>query len=65
MSITVSFNESELEILKAAMNRICADYISESVDIVKSEDEKAMYERLYNRSCLVRNKIYDEVFANV
>ena len=62
-TIKLELNEMEIEILKGALNKQCAFYISESVDITHTDEKKATYERLYNKACILRNKVYDEVFV--
>ena len=63
-TVKLELNELEVEILKGALNKICAHYISESVDITKSDEDKSTFDNLYDKSCILRNKIYDEVFVN-
>lgn len=63
-TIKLELNEMEIEILKGALNKQCAHYISESIDITYSDEKKATFDRLYNKACLLRNKVYDEVFVN-
>ena len=61
---TLTFTDQEIELLKAAMNKVCADYIGQSVDITYTQDKKELYLGLYEKSCTLRNKIYDLTYSN-
>ena len=63
-TVKLELNEDELMIIRNAINCICANYISDAVDITKCQQDKDAYMRLYDRACRLRNKIYDECFAD-
>ena len=58
MTITLELTEQEHEILRAAMNKVCADYICRSVEITESEFQRDIWSRLYDKACVVRDKVY-------
>ena len=57
-TISLTLTDQELELLRSAMNHQCADFITQTVDMSKDKVEKDTYERLYDKSCKLRDKVY-------
>lgn len=57
-TISLTLTDQELELLRSAMNHQCADFITQTVDVSKDQEVKDIYERLYNKSCKLRDKVY-------